>query len=1142
MTNAYNIAREQIREIAEASDSTVQLQDETIHDGTTLPSGYGQFNISIRFDGLERVKGGLPVRARERFSVIVPPTFPFVHPLVATPHLRFSGFPHVQWRQHPCLYASSADWRPEDGMYGFIKRLDAWVRNAALNKLDPEDAPLHPPVAYPTVHRLVIPKADTPSVKDSPWFGWAELQERQNRTEIISWKHHSEEPPARFALAMLLHEVFPFEYPTNVFDLLKELESHGIKDVSFIFLLTLYARHSTIGTPLIVVLGTPMRRVVPDGHTLQHLAVWEICSDDADKLREYNLSAQIGDEAQKNAAIKAVAKWSVSANVGWCSVREMRPEVTNRRDLSSPMAWFRGKRVAIWGCGAVGTHVAESVVRAGARIVELVDNKTVTPGLLVRQGFEDADIGKFKAQALANRLKRVEPDLETFVSTDDILLRITGANLVPEVDVIIDCTASLAIRTALECAIRDTDSRPAIASIAVNSQATAAMATLSMPNHSGGTLDLVRRLKLEACRKPALSEVLEAFWPKSAPDMRFQPEPGCSEPTFIGSNTDLAGLSARMLNAIARAIANSSDCHTGMGWLLEESGPVHNFAWPSDYTLRDKGRGYSVRVCSHAVREMAGWARRSARTAGATIETGGLAFGEINEAAGVLWVSDVEGPPPDSNASKAHFTCGIEGMEEAAQEKHRRFRGSVDCVGSWHTHPTSAPHPSHVDVNAVVQLLASSDSIRRTCLILILSGNPDNPILGAHTFRTKLSNENVICIEQNAAATVRLGKQPKKPQNIGLALSGGGSRAIAFHLGCLRALHDVDFLDRIQVISSVSGGSVISAMYAYSSDSFREFDKRVVELLRRGLHGDIFREVFRPLSIGKVLYNRIMANVCFALRMLIRLVRSFARRGAPLRLSPPPARKYSRTEAFRDVIAKLLFGDTVIRDVARPSLHTVINATELRTGSAFRFGSKESGCWRLGTIAPEEAFVADAVAASAAYPAYLPAIERKYQFAKNGVTTDPTRVMLTDGGVFENLGVSPMEPGRIPSISTNVYNPDYIICCDAGVGLFDDDSYPTRWPFRMCKSFLTVFRKVQDATRDKLHRLADTGDISGFVLCYLGQQDNKLPWIPVGLPKQNEVRHYPTDFAAMAMEDIDRLALRGELLMRFLITHYLSHL
>ena len=74
----------------------------------------------------------------------------------------------------------------------------------------------------------------------------------------------------------------------------------------------------------------------------------------------------------------------------------------------------------------------------------------------------------------------------------------------------------------------------------------------------------------------------------------------------------------------------------------------------------------------------------------------------------------------------------------------------------------------------------------------------------------------------------------------------------------------------MQVISSVSGGSVISAMYAYSSDSFQEFDARVVELLRRGLHRDIIREVFRLISLGKVLIVHFLACVSSVLRLFLR--------------------------------------------------------------------------------------------------------------------------------------------------------------------------------------------------------------------------------------------------------------------------------
>ena len=1138
MADAFELAGEQLREIADASDGTVQL-----YEGTQLVDAYRLFEISIRFDGLERVEDGLPVRAREAFCVLVPPTFPFEHPLVVTPHVRFSGFNHVQWRRQLCLYGSSADWRPENGMYGFVKRLDSWIRDAAINNLDPDDAPLHPPVAYSTVNRLIVPRADTPSIADSPWFGLAELRERNNRTEIVGWRKHGHELPANLAPAILLHKNLPFEYPKTVRALLQELASHGLDYAPFIMLLGLFARNSTAGTPLKVVLGTPMRRVDPGGRPLQHLAVWEIATPDADKLRTLNVLSSVDDPAQRAAAIAEVVEWSDSADVGWCRVREMRPEVTRRRDQASPMAWFSGKRVAIWGCGAVGTHVAESVVRAGARTVELVDNKTVAPGLLVRQGFEDADIGRSKAHALADRLERIDPDLETVVSTDDLFQRITGADPLPMVDVLIDCTASVALRTALEHALRDaSDARSPIASIAIDSKAANGIATLSRGNHSGGTLDLTRRLKLEACRSAQLAEPLEAFWPLSARREEFQPEPGCSEPTFIGSNADLAGLSARMLISIARTIQRTDDCNTGFGWIFEESGPVHEFSWTREHTLRDGGRGYSVRVSATAAREMRGWARRSVRTAGPRIETGGLAFGELNEAAGVLWVTEVEGPPPDSDASEKHFTCGVRGMMEAAENKRRRFRGSVDCVGSWHTHPSSPPHPSDIDIDAVVQLLADPVSTRRTCLILILSGNPDDPILGAHAFRTALSAKNSIRIARNTAATTRLGPRLEKPRNVGLALSGGGSRAIAFHLGCLRALHDLGLLDRIQVISSVSGGSVISAMYAYSDDPFPEFEARVLQLLDQGLHSDIFRHVFRPNSICKAARVHFFASAFFIARLLRRLALVAIPSSSPDCVSQPVERTFSRTEAFKEVIAKSMFGDTILRDVSRESLDTVINATDLRTGSAFRFGSRQSGCWRFGTIAAEDALVADAVAASAAYPIFLPALERKYRFLKNGQTSAPTRVLLTDGGVFENLGVSPMEPGRSPAISTNVFDPDYIICCDAGAGLFDSDSYPTRWPTRMYRSFLTVFRKVQDATRKRLHYFADDGKISGFTLSYLGQKDDALPWIPADLPTRDEVRHYPTDFAAMPREDVDRLALRGEILTRLLVAYYLPDL
>jgi predicted acylesterase/phospholipase RssA len=48
---------------------------------------------------------------------------------------------------------------------------------------------------------------------------------------------------------------------------------------------------------------------------------------------------------------------------------------------------------------------------------------------------------------------------------------------------------------------------------------------------------------------------------------------------------------------------------------------------------------------------------------------------------------------------------------------------------------------------------------------------------------------------------------------LGLALSGGGHRAALFHIGVLARLAEFDCLRKVRVISTVSGGSIVGALY-----------------------------------------------------------------------------------------------------------------------------------------------------------------------------------------------------------------------------------------------------------------------------------------------------------------------------------------
>lgn len=358
---------------------------------------------------------------------------------------------------------------------------------------------------------------------------------------------------------------------------------------------------------------------------------------------------------------------------------------------------------------------------------------------------------------------------------------------------------------------------------------------------------------------------------------------------------------------------------------------------------------------------------------------------------------------------------------------------------------------------------------------------------------------------------------------IALSLSGGGSRAIAFHLGCLRALNDRGVLPKISVVSAVSGGSIIAGLYAYWNDSFEDFHERALALLRRGLHHAIARHLFSvkvlPRVIGTNLISRPVAVIARCLGY-----------------EPPLRRWASRTNALQEALHDV-FGSLDLSQIRRPGLDVVFNACELRTGTAFRFGNHCTGSWRLGEINSKDVFVAHAIACSAAYPFFLPAFDREYTFSKNE-STRKQRVIITDGGVYDNLGITCLEPDRNHRYSLHTYSPDYIICCYAGYGQFTGKKIPFGFYSRTEAAFESVFRKAQDGSINRLHLHKRARNIKGFILPYLGQQDQSLPFQPSNLVKRHEVIDFPTNFAAMRENDIEQLSRRGEQLTNILLSHY----
>ncbi|RSN64691.1 hypothetical protein DMH08_17115 [Actinomadura sp. WAC 06369] len=354
---------------------------------------------------------------------------------------------------------------------------------------------------------------------------------------------------------------------------------------------------------------------------------------------------------------------------------------------------------------------------------------------------------------------------------------------------------------------------------------------------------------------------------------------------------------------------------------------------------------------------------------------------------------------------------------------------------------------------------------------------------------------------------------------IGLALSGGGFRATAFGLGAMRALHDCGLLTQVRVVSGISGGSLLAAMWAYGPADFAEFDDAVTTLVRRGLQRELAARALAPRRMINGMASKVQAVP-----------------GVPRRR----LRTHARTEALVAAIHARPFGSRDITEVTHPDLATVISATDLITTNAVRFGSQVSACSAIGRITGPIP-VADAVAASAAFPILLPSLVRTYQFQdRHGRTTSRT-IAMTDGGVYDNLGLSALQPGRSPAHTDHVYDLDYIFAIDAGRGRKTKHGAPYLLP-RLARSFDITYNKTQDAARAQLNLAAQHGSIRGFLHAYLAMQDRNMPVPVTDYVSREKVVTYPTDFRAVPAEHFRHLTLRGEQLTRVLLAHYCPEL
>jgi NTE family protein len=235
-----------------------------------------------------------------------------------------------------------------------------------------------------------------------------------------------------------------------------------------------------------------------------------------------------------------------------------------------------------------------------------------------------------------------------------------------------------------------------------------------------------------------------------------------------------------------------------------------------------------------------------------------------------------------------------------------------------------------------------------------------------------------------APATFAAGEERGLEDGVALCLSGGGYRAMLFHVGSLWRLNEAAWLPKLRRISSVSGGSITAGVLGLAWARLEldakgvaaRFDELVVSPVRRLAAETID---LRAIAQGAVLPGVDASD---------RIAAAYRRR---------------------------LFGDATLQDLPSDAQgpRFVINATNVQSGTLWRFMRPYMRDTRVGEVKNPTVPLAVAVAASSAFPPVLspvvleldPSTFTPRSGADLQVEPFTRRVVLTDGGVYDNLGL-----------------------------------------------------------------------------------------------------------------------------------------
>lgn len=266
-----------------------------------------------------------------------------------------------------------------------------------------------------------------------------------------------------------------------------------------------------------------------------------------------------------------------------------------------------------------------------------------------------------------------------------------------------------------------------------------------------------------------------------------------------------------------------------------------------------------------------------------------------------------------------------------------------------------------------------------------------------------------------------------QPRTLALVLSGGGVRAMAFHLGVLRFLAERSLLERVSRVSTVSGGSLLVGLMLQQNNLQWPSSVQFTDHLFGRLREDMCRRSLMWAAIRELIWPWNWVYLLSRAELVSKALRSWGINCSLAELPQFP--EWS------------------------------INGTTAENGRRFRFKRDSIGDYQLGYARADGFPLSKAMAVSAAFPGGIGPLSMKttaYSWKKRASwdTKAPEadiklpfkRLRLYDGGVYDNLGLEPyFDIGQQQSKIKDVA----IYVSDAGAPLAEGPSAGPLSPWRV---------------------------------------------------------------------------------------------